>query len=88
MVLADWFADRVSRNPFPANRLGEHGVVAAKAVSPTFAFRIRACQRSMSATPTAALIPTGRRGSYRIWTPDIARAMIKRWICDLPSKMV
>jgi hypothetical protein len=27
-------------------------------------------------------------GSYRIWTPEIAREMTRRWISEVPSKIV
>ena len=32
--------------------------------------------------------PTARARAYRMWMPETARAMIRRWISEVPSKMV
>jgi hypothetical protein len=31
---------------------------------------------------------TDDRTGYAMWTPEIARAMTRRWISEVPSKMV
>ena len=52
-------------------------------------------RRPAAARPVAELVPVemdlrglAHGGHQRICTPEIARAMTRRWISDVPSKIV
>jgi hypothetical protein len=50
--------------------------------------RAHASRTSATTAPRRALTTAIRLISYLMWTPEMLRAMMSRWISEVPSKMV